>query len=153
MEQTLLIIKPSAIQRGLIGEVISRFEKKGLQFVGIKMMQLTDELLEQHYSHLVDKPFFRSIKNSMKSIPVIMVCLRGIDAVSVTRRLVGQTNGREAQPGTIRGDYSIDVQENIVHASDSVEAATREIALFFREKEIFDYELRTFPNIYANDEI
>lgn len=153
MEKTLIIIKPSAIQRGLIGEVISRLEKKGLQLVGLKMIWLDDALLDEHYAHLKGKPFFSQIKASMSAIPVIAVCLKGIDAVQVTRRLVGITNGREAQPGTIRGDLSIDVQENIIHASDHVEAALQEINRFFNQNEIFDYELRIYPNLYANDEI
>lgn len=153
MERTLVIIKPSAIQRGLIGDVISRFEKKGLQFVGIKMIQLDDRILDEHYVHLKEKPFFKRIKDSMMAIPVIAMCLEGIDAVQVTRRIVGNTNGREAAAGTIRGDFSIDVQENIVHASDSVDSAKEEVARFFKENEIFNYKLRILPNLYANDEI
>jgi nucleoside-diphosphate kinase len=153
MEKTLVIIKPSAVQRGLIGEVIARFERKGLQLVGMKMIQLNNDILNEHYAHLADRPFFQRIKDSMMSIPVIALCLRGIDAVDVTRRLVGCTNGREAVAGTIRGDLSIDVQENIVHASDSPEAASIEIARFFNENEIFNYKLWVYPNLYANDEI
>lgn len=153
MEKTLIIIKPSAIQRGLAGEVITRFERKGLQLVGIKMIQLDNAILDQHYAHLADRPFFQRIKDSMMSIPVIVMCLEGIDAVDVTRRLIGSTNGREAAAGTIRGDFSIGVQENIVHASDSTEAAATEIARFFNENEIFNYKLWVLPNLYANDEI
>ncbi|OJU53447.1 MAG: nucleoside-diphosphate kinase [Bacteroidales bacterium 45-6] len=153
MEQTLVIIKPSAIQRGLIGDVITRFERKGLQIVGTKMIQLDNAILDEHYAHLVDRPFFQRIKDSMMSIPVIVLCLQGIDAVDVVRCLVGCTNGREAAAGTIRGDFSIAVQENIVHASDSREAASTEIARFFNENEIFNYKLWVHPNLYANDEI
>jgi nucleoside-diphosphate kinase len=153
MERTLVIIKPSAIQRALTGDVITRFEKKGLQIVGMKMIQLDNAILDEHYAHLVNRPFFQRIKDSMMSIPVIVLCLEGIDAIDVVRRLVGCTNGREAAAGTIRGDFSIAVQENIVHASDSQEAASTEIARFFNENEIFNYKLWVHPNLYANDEI
>ena len=152
MEQTLIILKPCTVQRGLIGEIISRFEKKGLFIRGIKMMQLTDELLDEHYSHLKDKPFFGKIKEAMEICPVVVMCLEGVDAVSVVRSLVGATNGRTAQPGTIRGDYSMSVQENIVHASDSNETAAIELNRFFKKEEIFGYDHKLLLNIYAVDE-
>lgn len=152
MQNTLVILKPSTIQRGLIGEVISRFEKKGLQVVGTKMMWLTDEILNVHYSHLKEKPFFKRIKDAMQASPVIVMVLRGVDAVHVVRTMTGSTNGREAIPGTIRGDYSLSVQENIVHASDSEETAKVEIERFFTEKEIFNYQQLAHSYIYANDE-
>lgn len=123
MQVTLVILKPSAIQRAILGEVISRFEKKGLQIVGMKMINLSDEVLKIHYSHLVNKPFYGRIKDSMQASPVVVMALKGVDAVNVVRKITGVTNGRDAQPGTIRGDYSISVQENIVHASDSYETA------------------------------
>jgi len=153
MERTLIILKPSAIERGLIGEVVSRFEKKGLFFVGMKMMQLNDLLLDQHYAHLADKPFFPPIKASMKRTPVVVGCLEGKDSVRVVRQLAGVTNGRDAAPGTIRGDYSMSVLENIIHAYDSVENAQTEINRFFTPEEIFTYELVTHPVLYAPDEI
>jgi len=153
MEKTLVILKPSAIQRNLIGEVISRFERKGLRLAGIKMIQLNDEILNIHYAHLKDEPFFQRIKNSMMVNPVIVQCWEGIEAAKVVRSLIGKTNGREAQPGTIRGDYSVSSQENIVHASDSAESAKIELARFFKEGEIFDYGFLILPNLYANDEI
>ena len=152
MEQTLVILKPGAVQRGLIGEIISRFEKKGLFITGMKMMQLTDELLNEHYSHLKDKPFFKRIRNAMEICPVVVICLEGVDAVSVVRNLVGVTNGRVAQPGTIRGDYSMSMQENAVHASDSVETAKIELNRFFKKEEIFEYDHKLLLNIYAVDE-
>ncbi|MCW1734322.1 nucleoside-diphosphate kinase [Anaerorudis cellulosivorans] len=152
MQKTLVILKPSAIQRGLVGEVISRFEKKGLQLIGMKMIYLTDEILEEHYAHLKDKPFFQRIKESMKVSPVIVLALKGVDAVEVVRKMAGITNGREAQPGTIRGDYSMSVQENIVHASDSPETAQTELERFFSTTELFNYPQLMHPNIYANDE-
>ncbi|HBT85533.1 MAG: nucleoside-diphosphate kinase [Fermentimonas sp.] len=152
MQVTLVILKPSAIQRGILGEVVSRFEKKGLQIVGMKMTNLTDEQLQIHYSHLVHKPFYGRIKESMQASPVIVMALKGVDAVNVVRKITGVTNGREAEPGTIRGDFSVSVQENIVHASDTNETAQAELARFFTTDEIFNYTQLTIPCVYANDE-
>ncbi len=152
MQETLVILKPSAIQRGLIGEVISRFEKKGLQITGMKMMNLTNELLDEHYSHLKSKSFFGRIKSSMQASPVIVMALKGVDAIEVVRKMTGVTNGRSAQPGTIRGDYSVSVQENIVHTSDSEETAAAELKRFFSKDEMYNYPQLMYPNIYANDE-
>ena len=152
MEKTLVILKPGTVQRQLVGEVTARFEKKGLRLAGMKMMQLTDELLDQHYSHLVGKPFFQRIKNSMMAAPVICCVYEGVDAVETVRLMTGSTNGRKALPGTIRGDYGMSFQENIVHASDSVENAIIEINRFFKKDEIFDYELASMQFLYANDE-
>ncbi len=123
MEKTLAILKPSTIQRNLIGEVVKRIEQRGLIIAGMKMIQLDEAILRQHYSHLVDKPFFPSIVESMTACPVIVMCLEGVDAVSVFREMTGVTNGRKAAPGTLRGDYCVSGQMNIVHASDSVEKA------------------------------
>ncbi len=152
MQTTLVIIKPSAIQRALVGEVISRFERKGLQIIGFKMVCLSDEMLKVHYAHLKDKPFFNRIKNSMQVTPVFVIALKGLDAVEVVRKMVGSTNSRTAMPGTIRGDYSMSVQENIVHTSDSVENSATELARFFNEEELFDYAPLILPHLYANDE-
>src|SRR5690554_4611219 len=124
MQKTLVIIKPSAIQRALVGKVISRFEKKGLQIVGFKMVYLDDKMLEIHYAHLKEKPFFKRIKESMQVTPVLVIALKGLDAIEVVRKMAGSTNSRKAEPGTIRGDYSMSIQENIVHTSDSVENST-----------------------------
>src|SRR5574344_1767359 len=115
MEQTLVIIKPGALQRELAGEIISRFERKGLRLAGLKMMQLDDAILAQHYAHLADKPFFPNIANSMKASPVVVCCWSGVDAVQVVRNMTGVTNSRNAAPGTIRGDYGMSMQENIIH--------------------------------------
>lgn len=153
MERTLVILKPCTIQRGLIGEIISRFEKKGLILVGMKMVWLTDEILNEHYSHLKNKPFFQQVKNSMDKSPVIICCWKGKDAVRVVRVITGLTNGRDAQPGTIRGDYSMSTQENIVHSSDSPETAEVELRRFFSENELFDYNSDLIRNLYADDEI
>ncbi|WP_075558337.1 MULTISPECIES: nucleoside-diphosphate kinase [Parabacteroides] len=152
MEKTLVILKPCTIQRGLIGEIISRFEKKGLILCGMKMTWLTDDLLSEHYAHLREKSFFQRVKDAMAVCPVIVCCWKGVDAVQVVRTLAGATNGRNAAPGTIRGDYSMSVQENIVHASDSLETAEIELKRFFNEDELFDYKMNYFPSLYANDE-
>ncbi|RHJ85316.1 nucleoside-diphosphate kinase [Parabacteroides sp. AM08-6] len=152
MERTLVILKPCTIQRGLIGEIISRFEKKGLCLVGMKMVWLTDEILSEHYAHLKEKPFFQRIKDAMSVCPVIVCCWEGVDAIQVVRLMAGTTNGRNAQPGTIRGDYSMSVQENIVHASDSPETAAIELKRFFVDSELFSYKRNDLLSIYANDE-
>lgn len=152
MERTLVILKPCTIQRGLIGEITSRFEKKGLRLAGMKMIWLTDAILSEHYAHLKERSFFQRIKNAMEICPVIVCCWEGVDAIQVVRLLAGATNGRNALPGTIRGDYSMSVQENIVHASDSHESAAIELKRFFNDEELFDYEMKNLLSIYANDE-
>src|SRR5881396_2812692 len=138
MERTLILIKPDAIQRALIGKIITRFEEKGLKLAGIKLLKLTDALLNEHYSHLADKPFFGGTKRFMQLTPVIAICLEGLDCVETTRRLCGITKAREAAPGTIRGDWAMSVQANLVHASDSLETAKAEVARFFEAAELFD---------------
>ena len=152
MEQTLVLLKPSAVQRGLVGEIINRFEKRGLRLAGMKMMQLTDEILDEHYAHLRVKPFFRTLKDSMMATPVIACCLEGVEAVQVVRAMTGSTNGRNADPGTIRGDYCMSNQQNIVHTSDSPENAAAELSRFFKPEEIFQYELATLKFTYSVDE-
>lgn len=153
MDKTLVILKPSCIQRSLIGDVISRFEKKGLRLKGMKMMQLNDAILSEHYAHLAGKPYFQRVKDSMMECPVVVQCWEGIDAAKVVRSLIGITNGREAVAGTIRGDFSMSSQENIVHASDSAQSAEIELKRFFKEEELFEYTLRVLPNLYAKNEI
>src|SRR3954464_6285233 len=127
MERTLVLLKPDAVQRGLLGEIIGRFEKKGLKLVGMKMMQLEDALLEEHYSHLNHLPFFGEIKSFMMRTPVVALCLEGVDCIDAVRLLCGETLARKAPAGTIRGDLGMSIQANLVHASDSVETASREV--------------------------
>ena len=153
MERTLVILKPCTVQRGLIGEIVTRFEKKGLILRGMKMIWLSDEILTEHYIHLINKPFFQQVKDSMRTCPVIVCCWEGIEAVHVVRSIVGTTNGRNAASGTIRGDYSMSTQENIVHASDSPETAAIELKRFFNENELYSYDYILMSNLYANDEI
>lgn len=147
-----MLLKPCTMQRGLAGEIISIFEKKGLKICGLKMMQLTDELLSEHYAHLAGKPFFQRVKDAMMTAPVVALCLEGVEAIAAVRALAGPTNGRNAAPGTIRGSYCMSFQENIVHASDSPESAAAELARFFKPEEIFDWEQVYFPYLYACDE-
>ncbi len=137
IEKTLIIFKPSAVQRALVGTVLERFERKGLRIAGMKMMQLDERILREHYAHLVDKPFFPSLVASMTATPVIVGCLEGEEAIKVVRLLTGATNGREALPGTIRGDLCMSNQENIIHASSSPEDAAAELRRFFLPSEIF----------------
>lgn len=153
MEQTLVILKPSCVERCLVGEVITRIQNKGLIINGMKMMQLDEKILREHYAHLVNKPFFPLIVKSMTASPVIVMCVKGCEAVSVFREMTGATNGRKALPGTLRGDFSMSGQENIVHASDSPENAKIEIARFFKPEEIFDYTPSNVNFLYAEDEI
>jgi nucleoside-diphosphate kinase len=153
MEQTLVILKPCAIQRGLIGEVIHRFENKGLQICGMKMMQLDDTILAEHYSHLAGRSFFQRVKDYMMISPVIVMCVKGMNAVQIVHNMAGVTHGKDAAQGTIRGDYSLSVQENIVHTSDSLETAAMELNRFFKKEEIFDYPQHAIPFLYASDEL
>ncbi len=153
MERSLIIIKPDAVNRSIIGEIIHRFERRGLKLVAIKMDHLSNEILDEHYSHLKDKPFFPRIRKFMKSAPSILMVIEGNNVVEIIRKMAGVTHGGEANPGTIRGDYSLSIQNNIVHASDSVEAAEKEIKRFFKKEEIFSYEKIDSSMIYSDDEI
>jgi len=153
MERTLILIKPDAIQRGLIGRIITRFEEKGLKPVGVKFLKLTDSLLNEHYSHHADKPYFTGIRRFMQLTPVIAICLEGLDCVETVRRLCGITKSREAAAGTIRGDWAMSIQANLVHASDSVETAATEVARFFDASELFEYQSALTSSIYSEDEL
>jgi nucleoside-diphosphate kinase len=153
MERTLILIKPDAIGRGLIGKIITRFEEKGLKLAGIKFLKLTDALLNEHYSHLADKPFFGGTKRFMQLIPVVAICLEGLECVETVRRLCGITKSREAAPGTIRGDWAMSIQANLVHASDSLETAEKEVARFFNDSELFEYESALTKLVYSEDEL
>jgi nucleoside-diphosphate kinase len=149
-ERTLIILKPDAVHRGLLGEVIGRFERKGLKIVGMKMITLGDALIDAHYAHIKDKPFFGGIKEFMKKSPVLVMVLSGIGAVAATRIIVGPTKGYEAAAGTIRGDLSLSTQSNIVHASDSIESANLEVERFFTHAELHDYSRNDFAYVHAD---
>ncbi|MCL6088989.1 MAG: nucleoside-diphosphate kinase [Candidatus Marsarchaeota archaeon] len=140
LEQTLILLKPDALQRGLIGKVIARLEERGLQLVGLKMLKLDAKKCEEHYAHLVGKPFYPGLVSFMTSAPIVALVASGPEAVKVVRDMCGPTNARNAAPGTIRGDYSLSTQYNIIHASDSLETAQKEVARFFRAEELFSYE-------------
>ncbi len=137
MELTVILLKPDCVQRNLIGEVIGRFEKSGLKVRACKMMQLTDALLKDHYSHLADKPFFPEIAGFMKSAPVVAMILEGDNVIAKVRDMVGPTDSTKAPKGTIRGDLGRTKMENIVHASDTPENAAAEVKRFFKQEEIF----------------
>src|SRR3989338_1404130 len=152
MERTLVIIKPDCINRSLAGEVISRFEKKGIKIIGMKMVHLSDKILEEHYAHLASKPFFKGIKEFMKKAPSIVMVLEGRKVVDVVRKLAGVTEGTEALPGTIRGDFSLSIQNTIIHASDSLDAAGKEIKRFFKSDELHDYTRVDSEMVYSDSE-
>jgi len=139
MERTLIIIKPDALHRNLVGEIIRRFERKGLKISGMKMVQLDDLKLDEHYAHHKDKPFFDDLKSYMKISPVILMVLEGPEVIDAVRLVVGSTRGVEADAGTIRGDLAM-TNRNLVHASDSLDTAKEEIARFFGEDDLFNYE-------------
>jgi nucleoside-diphosphate kinase len=152
MERTLVLLKPDALQRGLMGEILGRFERKGLKVVGLKMMQLSDALLDEHYVHLTHLPFFAEIKQFMMRTPVVALCLEGVGAVDAVRGMCGKTLAREALPGTIRGDLGMSIQANLVHASDGPEAAAAEVPRFFNEGELFDYTWLPLDYTYTTKE-
>ena len=139
MEKSLILLKPDCVEKKLIGEVIKRFETSGFTVRGLKMIQLDDIILTEHYGHLSTKPFFPEIVGFMSSLPVVALALEGDNAVEKIRVLVGPTDSTKADKGTIRGDFGVDVMKNIVHASDSPENAAIEIKRFFGGDEIFDY--------------
>jgi nucleoside-diphosphate kinase len=152
MERTLVLLKPDAVQRDLVGEIITRLERKGLKIVGLKLMSLSSDLLDEHYSHLVGRPFFPEVKSFMQRTPVVALCLEGTDCVDAVRQLTGITKAREAAPGTIRGEFAMSVQANLIHCSDSLEAAKVEVTRFFKPEEIFSYEDILENYIYNSSE-
>lgn len=140
LQTTLVLLKPDCVQRNLMGQVIARFEAKGLTILGMKMMQLDDALINEHYGFLADKPFFPAIVSYMKSSPIVAMAIRWANAVPTIRTMSGATNPVEALPGTIRWDFALSIDGNIMHASDSVETANTELKRFFKDSEIFNYE-------------
>lgn len=139
METTLIILKPDAVQRGLSGEILQRFERKGLRIVGMKLMMIPRDLAEKHYAEHAGKGFFAGLIGFVTSSPVIVLAVRGIEAITVCRNLIGATNGRKAAPGTIRGDFGLSGGYNLIHGSDSPESAKRELEMWFKAGEIADY--------------
>ena len=140
MERTLIIIKPDGVQRALVGDVISRFEKRGLRIAGMKLMQISRALAEEHYAEHKGKPFFEGTVKFMTSAPVVVMALEGPNAIASARQTMGATRPPEAAPGTIRADLGLDVSRNLVHGSDKAETAEREIKLYFKPEELIDYQ-------------
>lgn len=140
MEKTFAMIKPDAVQRGLVGTIIGRYEAKGLRVAGMKIMQVTEEIAKQHYAEHVEKPFFPGLLSYITSGPVVALVLEGKNAVAEVRKMNGATNPLEAACGTIRGDFAQEVGRNVVHGSDSVESAAREIAIYFNDNEVLEYD-------------
>ena len=139
LERTLIILKPDAVQRNLCGEILTRFEKKGLQIVGCKLMKIPQQLAETHYEPHKGKPFYVGLVKFMTSSPVIVLALAGKDAIAIGRKMMGATFGSKAEPGTIRGDFGVSNSFNLIHGSDSPESAQRELGLFFKQDELVDW--------------
>lgn len=152
MERTLIILKPDALQRGLIGEITKRLEQKGLKLIGLKMMSLDSALLQAHYAHLLEKPFYEGVEKYMKSSPVVVMAWEGFECVNSVRILVGATNPREADAGTMRGDFAIGQGRNLIHASDSKASGEKEIERFFKTEELFNYDKSEYMHIYEEYE-
>ena len=153
MERSVVLVKPDGVQRGLIGEVIHRFERKGLKLVGIKMIALDDAILDEWYSHHKDKSFFIPLKLYMKSYPVVAMLWEGKEAVATIRKMIGITLARNAEPGTIRGDFAMSQQYNLIHASETVEIAKKEQGLIFSSDEIFDWQKSDHVHTYIKEEL
>lgn len=152
-ERTLIILKPDALHRGLAGEILHRFERKGIRPVGMKMIKMSDLLLDRHYAQHKGKHFLPRLKEFMKSLPVVLVVLEGLDVVRVVRTICGSTDSKNAAQGTIRGDFGMSISNNIIHSSEDTKAAQREIKIFFKTNEIFDYERPDIHFYYAEDEL
>ena len=152
VERTLVLFKPDAVARRLCGELLRRFESRGLKLIGLKLLQVTPELSKQHYAEHVSKPFYPQLEQFITSGPIVALCVQGPEAIRVMRDLMGKTNGRNAAPGTIRGDFSASQQMNLIHGSDGPEAAAREIGIYFKHEELFDYGLTLADWLGAADE-
>lgn len=140
MERTLILVKPDAMQRGLAGEILVRLERRGLRIAGLKLLQVDGPLAERHYGEHVGKPFYEGLVQYITGCPIIAAVFEGTDAVEAARKTMGKTNPRDADPGTIRGDFSLEIGRNLIHGSDSLQSAEREIALFFDDSDLFNYE-------------
>ncbi|MBI2064124.1 MAG: nucleoside-diphosphate kinase [Candidatus Yanofskybacteria bacterium] len=152
-EHTLIIMKPDAVHRGIVGEILDRFEQKGIRPVGMKMIKMSDLLLDKHYAQHKGKHFLPHLKRFMKTLPVILVVLEGLEVVRVVRTMCGPTDGKKAPPGTIRGDYGMSVSATIIHSSEDLKAAKREIGIFFKKTELFSYKRADIHFYYAEDEM
>ena len=153
MERTLVLIKPDAIQRSLIGEIINRFERKGLKIIGMKMMPLDEAVLREHYAHIADKDFYPGVEKFMMGSPVVAICIEGLEVVDAVRLITGITKAREAEAGSIRGDLAMSVSCNVIHASDSIESAEKEVKRFFKPDELYTYRKSEYEHVYGEDEL
>lgn len=152
MEKTLIIAKPDAVQRGLVGEIIGRLELKGLKLIGIKMIGLSSDVLKEHYKEHLEKDFYEGLEKFMKSSPVVVMAWEGFECVNSVRLIVGDTNPRTAAAGTLRGDLAIGTGRNLIHASDSKQSGDKEVKLFFNEDELFEYDKSEYLHIYEPHE-
>jgi len=152
MERTLVLLKPDCVQRGLIGRILARFEDKGQSLIAVKLMRVTPELAKRHYAEHVEKPFYSELSGFITSGPVVAAIVEGVEAIRVVREMTGDANGRDALPGTIRGDFSSSQQRNLIHASDGPESAAREIKMFFDESEIHSYQPALRPWLRTENE-
>lgn len=151
-QKSIVLVKPDGIQRGLIGEIITRFERKGLKLVGMKMMHLNGEIVENWYVHHKDKPFFKDLEKFMTSLPIVAMVWEGVDCINAMRILCGATKGSAADAGSIRGDLAMSQSNNLIHASDSVESAEKEMGLLFSADEIFEYQKDVELHVYSDEE-
>ena len=152
LQRTLVLLKPDCVERRLMGQIIARFEAKGFNIIGMKMLRVTPELAKQHYAEHVSKPFYPSLEAFITSAPIVAMCIEGLDVIRVVREMLGATNGLNAAAGTIRGDFSSSRQMNLVHASDSLASAERELALYFSGDQILPHKLLLTPSLRASDE-
>ena len=143
MEQTLVLVKPDGVQRGLIGQIITRLERRGLKLIGLKFMQVSTELASTHYEAHVGKPFYEGLVNYITSSPIVAMVWEGKDAIQIVRTTMGATNAAVAAPGTIRGDFAVEIGRNLVHGSDGLESAAREVSLFFKPEELVNWKRET----------
>jgi len=153
MQRTAVLVKPDGLQRGLVGKIITRFEDKGLKLVGIKMVRMTDEIVDNWYAHLREKSFFGDIKSFMEWTPIVAMVWEGVEAIPAVRKIVGITKAREAEAGSIRGDFGMSGSQNIIHASDSPESAEKEIGLLFNADELFDYKSGMDCLVYGKEDL
>jgi nucleoside-diphosphate kinase len=151
-ERSLILVKPDGVQRRLIGAIVTRIENRGLKIVGMKMLNVTPELAQEHYAEHVEKPFYPLLEDFITAAPVVALAVEGPEAISVMRGMMGSTNGRESAPGTIRGDYGVSRQMNLIHGSDGPEAAARELSIYFKPEELLDYEPTLIEWVCADDE-
>ena len=152
MQRTVVLVKPDGLQRGLIGQIMTRFEQKGLKLIGLKMMRLNDQILDEWYAHHKDKPFFADLKGFLTWTPIVAMVWQGQEAVSAVRKIVGVTKGYDAEAGSIRGDYAMSGSQNLIHASDEPVNAEKELGLIFDPTELYEYENAEECLIYSESE-